>query len=101
MSEKEQQIKQMYNDIVEIIDNHFDDSTIITTSIMEDMYNKGYHKTIWHKVADGDLPDIGKEVLCYDGENFIVCKRDIIDWYDTNEFCYDVIAWAELPQYKE
>lgn len=81
----------------------------------EVLYNAGYHKTIWHKVADGDLPKNANYVLvayryalrrysivsyaiaCYEGNNFR--KWSTSDDYFKHDD--DVIAWTELPEYKE
>ena len=73
----------------------------------------GYHKTIWHKVADGDLPKNSNYVLvvyhyysiisyaiaCYKGQ-----LNNFRKWSTTDDyFKYDddVIAWTQLPEYKE
>lgn len=37
--------------------------TVDTSLIAKDIANAGYHKTIWHKVADDDLPKEYHEVI--------------------------------------
>ena len=76
-------------------------------------FSKGYHKTIWHKVADGDLPTHqGQKVwLCTISEDYFMAN-----YYDDTEvggkrffevasegriILSNVLAWAELPQYEE
>ena len=76
-------------------------------AIAEELTKQGYHKTIWHKVSDGDLPKKYKEVLLLgkdynyyigsyakDDESF---HTDIGFDMDKNE----VIAWTELSKYEE
>ena len=69
----------------------------------------GYRKIVWHKVADGDLPKYPTFYVCHykgvhinSGEPYEAThemywngKRFITD--STNK----VIAWTELPKYKE
>ena len=77
---------------------------------------EGYHKTVWHKVADGDLPAFYKNVLVAvkravkDGDDYIFTTIgkiapymiDVVTW-DIQGLCFgdEVIAWAELPTYTE
>lgn len=97
---------------------------ILTKSGCEDLaetlYDLGYHKTVWHKAADGDLPPIGHLVLTiyedikgshyatdyitfkqsFNNTNHIeaVWRSNLYDkYYDLKE----VIAWTEVPKYKE
>lgn len=66
-------------------------------------------KTVWHKVADGDLPKENMEVCCfYKNGNYDVGKL-ISAWgkhkWDLNRVnvfveLNDVIAWTELPKYE-
>lgn len=80
------------------------------------LVEEGYHKTIWHKVADGDLPENHKRILLeikkeyFNDEGYIVRQvvgsRHIFDnkvewWTDTDDRNFEVIAWTELPAYKE
>ncbi|MBQ0099386.1 MAG: hypothetical protein KBS91_02425 [Firmicutes bacterium] len=77
----------------------------------EKVYNAGYRKQVWHKVADGDLPK--KE-----GKYYVVIKvanytfYNVLDFSENKFIMYDseygefitvneVIAWTELPEYKE
>ena len=56
----------------------------------------------WHKVADGDLPkeeDLEMQVLCFTTEGYQLLSlfsdpKPIFDYYE-------VIAWCEIPTYKE
>ena len=70
------------------------------------IYDAGYHKTVWHKIADGDLPE-------YAGPYLVVCGDESLPEYDVDfyENFWDgkrwvhnegrVIAWTELPTYEE
>jgi len=76
-------------------------------------------KGIWHKVADGDLPELGERVLVsywtldreIDTSIGFLEEQEFKDgvwkrWYmdDDNIFILEldeVIAWMELPEYKE
>lgn len=56
----------------------------------------------WHKVADGDLPkeeDLEMQVLCWTNEGYQLLSlfsgpKPIFEYYK-------VIAWCELPLFKE
>ena len=78
------------------------------------LIEEGYHRTIWHKVADGDLPKNANYVLvayhyyslvsyaiaCYKGQ----LSNNFRKWSTTDDYFKhddDVIAWAEFPNYKE
>ena len=62
----------------------------------------------WHKVADGDLPkddknyliitDDGKYYIAkhFPNDNYWVCKVNIYV-----SFIENVVAWCEIPQFKE
>lgn len=84
----------------------------------QELCDAGYHKTIWHKVADGDLPEYCKVVLvAMHFYNTIVyrlaslhisedngCPEENIFWSIQSDFPTsqdDIIAWTELPEYKE
>lgn len=75
--------------------------------IAEDLYNAGYHKTIWHKVADGDLPKNYRKVafIATNYEYYIgtyIKKDEAFETYIGFGMSKDhVIAWIELPEYKE
>ena len=62
---------------------------------------------MWHKVADGDLPTDNKEIRWIENTN-----NYYNGFYDSNDQqfhadvgCYfnedEVIAWTDLPTYKE
>ena len=87
----------------------------IMPKVAEALYNAGYHKTVWHKVADGDLPKqengdvIATPVqVCYKNEIGIKCNSPCYFFFIDNSFralnsnvALDVIAWTELPIYEE
>lgn len=67
-------------------------------------FNKGYHKIIWHKVANNDLPKEDGWYYC------LYLKDNDVKYYDKmlfmygkflQGFLYKIIAWTELPKYKE
>ena len=76
--------------------------------------NAGYHKTIWHKVADGDLPkQLNKDVIampvqvCYRNDIGIKINSPCYFFFIENKFkalnstkTLNVIAWTELPIYE-
>lgn len=74
------------------------------------LYNAGYRKTVWHKVAAGDLPKEDMEVFCYDGQDYVFGTLTFVDFF--NEKLWDlrnseyyeeinkVIVWTELPKYE-
>lgn len=81
----------------------------------EVLVENGYHKTIWHKVADGDLPKECTEIYCcYNcpiGLAYDICSYFTDYGEETPHFYYydseegwirqdDVIAWTELPKYQ-
>ena len=74
------------------------------------LIEEGYHKTIWHKVVDGDLPKPYQNIwfidertnLGFSGYYNDIDKIFISDF--DNNFCIkkdEVIAWTGLPEYKE
>lgn len=81
----------------------------------EAFINEGYRKTIWHKVADGDLPkqENGNVIAmpvqaCYKNEMGIKVNGPCYFFFITGNFrelnsgkTLDVIAWTELPIYEE
>lgn len=96
----------------------------------EKVLSLGYHKTVWHKVADGDLPTkTGRYLTRYDtGYNRVLlyCVEDNLGPYDEDydfekddnmmnikkgfndfddESCEyfttnSVVAWMEIPEYE-
>ena len=70
-------------------------------------FNKGYRKTIWHKVAEDDLPKEDCEVIFVSdtGYHYGGIYVKITDaFYADGDTKYDideVIAWTELPKYEE
>lgn len=86
-----------------------------TYQIAEDLYNEGYRKVVWHKVADGDLPKrqnadtyaipIQAYYIDFSG---IKGNGPLYFYFIDNTFrnlndCkpVNVIAWTELPKYEE
>lgn len=75
--------------------------------IAEMLYNIGYHKTIWHKVADGDLPKEYHEVRFVSDTGHYrngIYKEVTNAFYVDGDIEYsidEIIAWTELPKYKE
>lgn len=69
--------------------------------------NAGYRKTVWHKVADGDLPKRDDLYLCVcgkpNGMHWALVNYIDDGFYDVknNYSEIDVIAWTELPKYEE
>lgn len=71
----------------------------------EKILSLGYHKTVWHKVADGDLPE-------YAGLYLVVCGDKSLPEYDVDFYENHkdgkrwvhnegrVIAWTEPPTYE-
>lgn len=81
----------------------------VATEVIEKGYRKRVKKTIWHKVADGDLPKIQNAVKyywCYVYDKVCNTKYcSMVMWTGTtfgiNERKIEIIAWTELPEYKE
>ena len=94
------------------------DPTSILVNFKEDMkeviknelISDGWTKTIWHKVADGDYPKPNTDII------YIYHTPAMSTFYDIGVYSYiekrwygnagsttsdRVIAWAELPEYKE
>ena len=81
----------------------------------EAFINAGYRKTVWHKVADGDLPkqENGNVIAmpvqaCYKNKIGIKVNGPCYFFFIDNTFrslnsslTLDVIAWTELPIYEE
>ena len=58
----------------------------------------------WHKVADGDLPKIGKPCLVYLANDSVITARLREDNVWTTNGCNafeNVIAWCEIPDFEE
>ena len=77
--------------------------------IAQVLIEKGYRKTIWHKIADRDFPPTNKKVLFklveYDELTVGFLREDgLFDLESYSAFFAtdaDVIAWTELPIYTE
>lgn len=84
--------------------------------ICKELYYAGYRKQVWHKVADGDLPErknkdiVAIQVIVYYIDN---CGYEITEamFYfftekkfrllNSHENIKNIIAWTEFPEYKE
>ena len=103
------------NRIEDCINCIWDGYGCITTLRAEVLHNAGYRKTVWHKVADGDLPkqENGNVIAmpvqaCYKNEMGIKVNGPCYFFFITGNFrelnsgkTLDVIAWTELPIYEE
>lgn len=66
-------------------------------------------KTVWHKVADGDLPkDYEHQILTvnHNGYYEVVNFDKNGDFWVYDDYCHKyvlsgIVAWTELPEYKE
>lgn len=75
----------------------------------EEILSLGYRKIIWHKVADGNLPENYQEIRWVDntGEyyNGTYCEDGTEERFTSDLGCDfyrdEVVAWTELPKYKE
>ena len=74
------------------------------------LYNLGYRKIVWHKVADGDLPKKTSLYLCkmiyeetYNYEYKVLLFNTIYGFHDNGLSISNdtVIAWTELAKYEE
>ena len=82
---------------------------------MKIFIDAGYHKTVWHKVADGDLPrqENGDVIAmpvqaCIENDIGIKMHSPCYYFFIDNTFrnlnstkTLNVIAWTELPIYEE
>lgn len=74
----------------------------------EQLYDVGYRKIVWHKVADGDLPkvinDLVIAVKCNDGAIRTVAGNYRLERFNVSDLGEidrgNVIAWTELPKYE-
>ena len=65
-------------------------------------------KPEWHKVADGDLPKVGVQVLSEQG-TLVVYKGDGFNWVEYSPNADSIklrkweepIVWCEIPKYTE
>lgn len=78
------------------------------TNYAKALIDKGYHRTIWHKVTEGDLPKNDSLVLAFYKPGYYSTKlylknADGEGWWYGKSKCKteDIIAWTELPTYVE
>lgn len=71
----------------------------------EKILSLGYHKTVWHKVADGNLPEYAGLYLVVCGDGYL--PEYDVDFYENHNggkrWVHNegrVIAWTELLPYK-
>ncbi len=69
-----------------------------TAATAENLSKMGYQKIVWHDVRK-ELPHRLIPVLGYNAayQDFVVVSWDGIDWVDTEEICYNIDYWTELP----
>ena len=104
------EIEKMVNDLNENCSIFATDCSgeLDTAMFAEALYNANYRKIVWHKVADGDLPEKGKRVLCYTCRDeysvgsLIHTKSEGDVWDLDNEMFIKspifVFAWMEIPK---
>lgn len=104
----------MHEDVITENDRvPFDNGYGFQTVSFEDEIMKGFKdgflaglkagRPKWHKVADGDLPEIGKPYLVYLVNDCILIARLREDnvWTTNGANAFEnVIAWCEIPKYK-
>lgn len=121
MTDKEQQKEGMQKTIEDMYEKT---DAITTTDVINRFVEEGYHKTIWHKVADGTWKFIPRDmmllfVIRYEDINTgemikqvipgsidsesNCCHLHCVSSKDTpnNRNTEGIIAWTELPTYEE
>lgn len=112
MNNKIKEISDIISDHIEFCDVGGGSVSIDEDEAAKAIYDAGYRKQIWHKVADEELPETDKLVLCFkrDGRGN---RRYTTGYLDCNslwllqdgsifpERIDVVIAWAELLEYEE
>lgn len=109
-------MNKRHDEVVElagIIENkmtHYEDSAfpdVAAIDAADEILNLGYHKTVWHKVSDGDLPEEYNEVRFitdtgyYHNGCYVKVKNAFYYDGDIKYNLDEVIAWTELPTYEE
>ena len=102
--------KEQIEELAGLIFDYTEPAVLGASDVAEIIYDTGYHKTIWHKIAEKDLPQQKGNYLCYvhivgyDRHNELIDGYGYsVEFFDTG-FCAlnkSVIAWTELPTYKE
>lgn len=91
------------------------DHRLGVNDVAKALYEDGYHKTVWHKVADGDLPKRESEDVCaipvqayYIDSNGMRGNGPLYFFSIDSTFhaiggpnAINIIAWTELPKYEE
>lgn len=110
---REKLIEEMGVDICKGCDSRLDPTfecsrNVCTMAEVVSKYliSEGWTKQIWHKVADGDLPEYaGRYLVILDDESLPeYCVDSYKYFWGGKRWVYNegrVIAWAELPEYKE
>ena len=84
--------------------------TIGTVALAKRLVNHGWTKTIWHKVSENDLPPANTDIIFYACMISGTCYYDMGVYSHIEKLWYGnlcsttndrVIAWTELPEYKE
>ena len=104
-----EQIKEMEKIIEEKAFEFCDsDGCIYSDKLAKILFLAGYRKTVWHKVADGDIPKyIGDIIMAIKSNDRIITttgRYRLYDFYISDIGLIEkekVIAWTELPEYKE
>lgn len=93
------------------------DNICIELKQAENLIARGYQKVKWHKVSEGDLPEFDDEVLisyktksgglwtAISHLSKKVCEKGVVKYWCTDSYGIidfnEVIAWMEIPEYKE
>ena len=109
-----EEMRELGSTIEEIIRNEdYEYSDAEALSIADAVLNLGYHKTIWHKVAEGDLPERqGQKVwLCTTSKDYFMANyyddtplggKQFFEIVNAGRITLsNVLAWTELPRYTE
>lgn len=125
---KQEQIEEMAKVLIDLLDRETVDKfienekgdlvrieTYSLASVAEALYNAGYRRIVWHKVADGDFPKRHDGEVCaipvqayYIDRYGIKSNGPLYYFFIDNTFhsigvpdAVNVIAWTELPKYEE
>jgi len=76
-----------------------DDAEVDCEETAKNLTKRGYQKIVWHD-AKKELPECNKYVLgyCASDNTYAVVSWDGVDWFDSEEICYNIDYWAELPK---
>lgn len=76
-----------------------DDAEVDCEETAKNLTKRDYQKIVWHDVKKA-LPHRLIPVLGYNvtHQDFVVVSWDGVDWFDTEEICYNIDYWTELPK---